>query len=199
LNYAADDWSAEPDRGRRTIVASNQEEYVMASIFKLKDLSFEHSKSPIPEFLWHTSPNLSKAADAQHIQFYVRSLDSGKFSFPYHFHRNAEELFVILTGSAMLRTPDGFRELTEGDVVFFEMGSSGAHQLYNHTDKPCVFVDIRTTAGIDVCEYPDSGKINILPYQEIYQGQDKVGYYLNEDKPAEKWPPEIIRDAAAGD
>lgn len=68
-----------------------------------------------------------------------------------------------------------------------------------HTDKPCVFVDIRTTAGIDVCEYPDSGKINILPYQEIYQGQDKVGYYLNEDKPAEKWPPEIIRDAAAGD
>jgi len=171
----------------------------MASIFKLKDLSFEPGKSPIPEYLWHTSPNLSKAVNAQHIQFYVRSLDSGKFSFPYHFHRNAEELFVILSGSAMLRTPDGFRELSEGDVVFFEMGSSGAHQLYNHTDKPCVFVDIRTTVGIDVCEYPDSGKINILPYQEIYQGQDKVDYYLNEDKPAEKWPPEIISNAIDGD
>ena len=77
----------------------------------------------------------------------------------------------------------------EGAEVRFIQGThivrtrSTASSTRVHTDKPCVFVDIRTTAGIDVCEYPDSGKINILPYQEIYQGQDKVGYYLNEDKP----------------
>lgn len=166
----------------------------MPNVFNLKDLPLMQLRSPIPEYVWHTSPNLSKIANARHIQFHVRSLDSGKFSFPYHFHRNAEELFIIISGSAMLRTPEGFRELVEGDIVFFEMGSSGAHQLYNHKDKPCVFIDIRTTVGIDVCEYPDSGKINILPYREIYRSQNQVEYHLNEDKVTDKWPPELIRN-----
>lgn len=172
---------------------TKQGECILATVFNSKDLQFTLRKSPIPDFLWHTSPNLSGLTNAQHIQFGVRVLDSGKFSYPYHFHRNAEEIFVILSGSAMLRTPEGFRELFKGDIVFFEMGSNGAHQLYNHTDKPCTFLDIRTTVGIDICEYPDSGKINILPYQEIYQSNDKVDYYLNEDKVIDKWPPEIIR------
>lgn len=39
----------------------------------------------------------------------------------------------------------------------------------NHTDNSCTFLDIGTTVGIDICEYPDSNKINILPYEEIYQ------------------------------
>lgn len=171
----------------------------MPSVFSIKDLPFKMMRSPVPEFRWHTSPNLSKAAGAKHVEFYARSLDSGKFSFPYHFHRNWEELFIIISGSAMLRTPEGFRELNEGDVVFFEMGSSGAHQLYNHTDRPCVYVDIRTAVGMDVCEYPDSGKINILPYHEVYRSQDKADYYLDEDNVADRWPGEIIRQNCGSD
>lgn len=50
----------------------------------------------------------------------------------------------------MLRTPEGFEELSEGNIVFFEMGPSWAHQLYNHTEQPCKFIDIRTVFGIDV-------------------------------------------------
>ncbi len=165
----------------------------MAKIFKQKDLIFTPRKSPISEFLWHTSQKLSQLANSQHLQFDVRALDSGKYSYPYHFHRNAEEIFVIISGNAMLRTPDGFKELSTGDIAFFEMGTTGAHQLYNHTDSPCTFLDIRTTVGLDVCEYPDSGKINILPYQEIYQKDDIADYYLNEDKVQDKWPPEIIK------
>jgi uncharacterized cupin superfamily protein len=88
----------------------------------------------------------------------------------------------------MLRTPVKFVELTEGDIVFFEIGPEGAHQLYNHTEQACTFLDIRTNAGLDVCEYPDSGKINILPYQEIYQTDDKIDYYKDEDKVSDNWP-----------
>jgi uncharacterized cupin superfamily protein len=43
-----------------------------------------------------------------------------------------------------LRTPDGLEALTTGDVVFFEMGESGAHQFYNHSLEPCTYLDIRT-------------------------------------------------------
>lgn len=164
----------------------------MSQIFSEKKMSFELRESPIPEFAWHTSPKLAKIAKSKHLQFDMRSLDPGKYSYPYHFHRNAEEIFVILSGKATLRTPDDFVEVSEGDIIFFEMGPSGAHQLYNHTEQPCRFLDIRTDVGFDVCEYPDSGKVNILPYREIYQMEDKVDYYKGEDRVREKWPSEII-------
>ena len=164
----------------------------MAQIFNANDLSFTLRQSPIPEFSWYTSAKLAEIVNSKHLQFDVRSLDPGKYSYPYHFHRNAEEIFVILSGKLTLRTPDEFVELSEGDIVFFEMGPTGAHQLYNHTEQSCKFLDIRTDMGLDVCEYPDSGKINILPYKEIYQTDDKVDYYKDEDKISEKWPAKII-------
>ena len=130
---------------------------------------------------------------SKYLQFDIRSLDPGKFSFPYHFHGNAEELFVILSGEATLRTPQGFEKIGEGDIVFFEQGPSSAHQVYNHSDSPCVYLDIRTAIGIDICEYPDSEKINILPYLEIYEKASKVDYYKGEENVKEKWPDRILK------
>jgi uncharacterized cupin superfamily protein len=130
---------------------------------------------------------LAKIVQSKHLQFDLRSLDPGKYSYPYHFHRNAEEIFVILSGEATLRTPDEFIKVFAGDVIFFEMGPKGAHQLYNHAQQPCKFLDIRTVVGIDICEYPDSGKINILPYQEVYQNEEQVDYYKGEERVREKW------------
>jgi uncharacterized cupin superfamily protein len=98
-----------------------------------------------------------------------------------------------LSGKAALRMPDEVIELVQGDIVFFEMGPSGAHQLYNHTELPCVFLDIRTITDLDACEYPDSGKINILPQQEAFLAKDKVDYYFKEDKVRENWPEHIVR------
>jgi uncharacterized cupin superfamily protein len=115
-------------------------------------------------------------------------LDPGKFSFPYHFHRAAEELFIILSGEATLRSMQGFEKVTKGDIIFFEEGPTGAHQLHNHSGVPCVYVDLVTTSGIDVCEYPDSGKISILPYREIFETSSKVDYFKGEDSVAAKWP-----------
>ena len=69
----------------------------MVQIFNANDLSFNLRQSPIPEFCWHTSPKLAEIVNSKHLQFDVRSLDPGKYSYPYHFHRNAEEIFVILS------------------------------------------------------------------------------------------------------
>ena len=79
------------------------------------------------------------------------------------------------------------------DRVFFEQGDTGAHQLYNHSDVPCVYLDIRTTVGIDVCEYPDSGKLAILPMLEVFESSSRVRYFQGEEKVKEKWPGEILR------
>ncbi|MGD9135900.1 MAG: cupin domain-containing protein [Desulfobacterales bacterium] len=168
------------------------EEFAMPTVFNLLELELKSRKSPLPEFSWKTSPRLAKLVNAEDFEFDIRSLDPDRFSFPYHFHRNAEELFFIISGKSMLRTPDGFTEVNKNEVIFFEKGPAGAHQLYNHSDSECVYLDIRTTAGVDICEYPDSGKINILPYLEVYESSAKVDYYKGEDKVKMKWPDEIV-------
>jgi uncharacterized cupin superfamily protein len=164
----------------------------MPTTFNVSQLEFKTREARVSDFSWKTSPRLAKLVKSENFQFDIRSLDPGKFSFPYHFHRNAEELFVIISGKAMLRSPDGFTEVNKNDVVFFEKGPSGAHQLFNHGDSPCVYLDLRTTMGIDICEYPDSNKINILPYQEVFESSTKVDYYKGEENVRAKWPEEII-------
>ena len=165
----------------------------MPTVFHTKDLDFETKRARLPEFSWQTSPRLANLADAKQLEFDIRSLDPGRFSFPYHFHRAAEELFLIISGQATLRSPEGLQMLAAGDLVFFEPGDTGAHQLYNHSDAACVYLDIRTTVGIDVVEYPDSGKLAILPQLEVFETRSRVGYHQGEENVAGRWPKEILR------
>ena len=160
----------------------------MPTLFTINDSTFK-SKENVPEsFDIQTAvPRLSKTADSKQLVFDIRSLPPGKYSFPYHFHHNAEELMVILSGSATLRTPDGFRELNAGDIIFFETGKTGAHQFFNHTQIPCTYLDIRTAFGTDVCEYPDSGKINILPHFKVFKKGEETDYFDGEENVDKKW------------
>jgi len=164
----------------------------MPKIFRPNDLSMKPNKSPVSAFSWMSSPALADVSESKYLHFDIRSLPPGKFSFPYHFHRNAEELFVILEGEATLRSPEGFQKLKAGDILFFEEGSSGAHQLYNQGRSECVYLDLRTRANVDVCEYPDSKKINILPALDVFRASSKVPYYTDEENVQDKWPEEIL-------
>ena len=164
----------------------------MPRIFHSSQLDFQPKEALVPEFDWNSSPRLAELVGSRDFQFDIRSLDPDRFSFPYHFHRNAEELFFIVSGKAMLRTPDDFTEVNKDDLVFFERGPSGAHQLYNHGDAPCVYLDLRSTVGIDVVEYPDSNKVNILPYLEVYEASSRVNYYEGEENVKEKWPADVV-------
>lgn len=65
----------------------------MAAIFNVNNISLTQKQSPVPEFAWHTSERLASVAGSRHLIFDIRSLDPGKYSYPYHFHRNAEELY----------------------------------------------------------------------------------------------------------
>ena len=165
----------------------------MPEIFHPKKLEFKKNKFRIPEFEWHTSSRLGKLVKSQYLGFDIRLLDPGKFSFPYHFHRAAEELFVILSGEATLRSQEGFQKVVQGDVIFFEEGPTGAHQLYNHSHVPCMYVDIRTTMGIDVCEYPDSNKLSILPKLEVFENSSKTDYFTGEENVTAKWPEKLLK------
>ena len=90
----------------------------------------------------------------------VYELDPGKRNMPYHAHHGIEETIVVLRGTPTLRTPDGERELAEGEVVACPAGRDGAHQLINRTDAVARFLIASSRSPVDLIEYPDSGKIS---------------------------------------
>jgi len=160
----------------------------MPTIIKPENFEFKADSTSLEDFGLKTLiPRLGAISDSKHFVFDIRQLDPGKFSFPYHFHRNAEELIMIISGAMTLRSVEGFQILNMGELVFFEIGETSAHQLYNHTYSPCVYLDIRTTVGLDITEYPDSGKINILPSWEVYEKNTRVEYNKGEENVRDIW------------
>ena len=77
----------------------------------------------------------------------------------YHFHHAWEELLIVLEGEPTLRTPDGERRLSRGEVVFFPTGPDGAHALRNETDQPVRILMASSLSQPEVVEYPDLKQI----------------------------------------
>ncbi len=89
----------------------------------------------------------------------VYEVDPGKKLWPYHLHHANEEWLIVLRGRPTLRTPEGERELVEGDVACFPRGAAGAHQVSNHTDEPARILMLSTMLMPEILEYPDSDKV----------------------------------------
>ncbi|NVO21462.1 MAG: cupin domain-containing protein [Bacteroidetes bacterium] len=160
----------------------------MPTVFKNKDREFQDDPKMVSPFLIQTAiPRLSMSAGARNLLFDMRLLKPGQYSFPYHSHRNAEEMMMVVSGSMTARTPEGLEVLETGDIIFFEFGDSGAHQFFNHTSKPCTYLDVRTFLGLDVSDYPDTGKVNIIPQFELYDSKTRIRYFDGEEKVSEKW------------
>jgi uncharacterized cupin superfamily protein len=83
----------------------------------------------------------------------------GKKQGPYHTHHGNEEWAIVVRGTPTLRTPEGERELVEGDVVCFPRGKAGAHQVINRTDEPVRVLMLSTLLKPEIVEYLDSGKV----------------------------------------
>lgn len=160
----------------------------MATIIKKDDVDFQPNSGRIDGFrLMSDVSRIKKGIDPQYLNFDLRRLDPREYNAAYHFHRYAEELFVIMRGSSTLRTPRGIETVEEGDMIFFEAGENGAHQLYNHTDEPCIYLDLRSYIGHDVCEYPDSDKIIIVPGGETFRRSEQYPYFDGETDVEHIW------------
>ena len=160
----------------------------MATILKSENREFKENPGRIDNFrLLSDVSRVKRRLDPQNLNFDLRLLNPGQFSSPYHFHRNAEELFMIVSGTVTVRTPNGLEILSTGDLAFFEMGETGAHQLYNHGTESCTYLDIRTFTGTDICEYPDSGKTLLIPSMQVFEKDSRVSYFKGEENILEKW------------
>jgi uncharacterized cupin superfamily protein len=115
-----------------------------------------------------------------YVTFYT--LMPGQTNFPYHYHSGMEEVFYIISGTATLKTPDGDKQVTAGDVIVMPNHASGAHQLTNTSDGILVYLDIDTQSSPEVVFFPDKGDFRIFTptASKSFPLDAEVNYLRNE-------------------
>ena len=114
----------------------------------------------------------------------------GEAAYPFHFHYSDEEIVIVLSGRPTLRTPEGERELEEGEALRFAVGEEGAHQILNRSEEDVTFLAFSSHGRPDVVVYPDSDKIGVgerLPHggglRAFFKRGDGVDYFHGEPPP----------------
>lgn len=105
---------------------------------------------------------LGRAAGARLLGTSLWRVQAGERICPYHVHHVNEEAFFVLSGRAILRTPEGEREVGPGDAMAFPPGPAGAHGVRGAGDGPCELLAISTMEAPEIVEYPDSGKLYVM-------------------------------------
>jgi uncharacterized cupin superfamily protein len=133
---------------------------------------------------------ISRQAGSERLGLSLWELPPGEAAYPYHYHLAEEELIIVLEGRPSLRSPDGWRELGEGELVPFLRGAAGAHQLVNRTRDPVRFLAFSTSGEPDIVIRPDSdtlGAYERLPegggLRAVFRMAGTVDYYDGEQPP----------------
>jgi uncharacterized cupin superfamily protein len=138
-----------------------------------------------------TRARLGRQAGAERLGLSLWELPPGQAAYPYHHHLTEEELIVVLRGRPSLRTPEGWRDLGEGEVVAFLRGADGGHQLVNRGEQTVSFLSFSTNGEPDIVIYPDSGKLGAFEraidgggLRRLFRIDDAVDYYDGEQPPS---------------
>jgi uncharacterized cupin superfamily protein len=138
-----------------------------------------------------SSAEISNLWKTEKLGFHIEILNPKSFSCPYHFHHHEEELFIALKGSVMVRQDNEFFEIKEGDLIVFKTGI--AHQFYNHTESPFLFLALSNKEQNEICEFPDSNKKWYRQQKKLFKdGVELENYWKDEESPDKFWPKEIL-------
>lgn len=150
----------------------------------IKDPVFDESREH-PGFVCRRA-RLGRQAGSERTGLSMWELPAGERAYPYHWHLAEEELVVVLSGRPSLRTPDGWRELEEGEVVAFPVGERGAHEIANRSDEAVRFLSFSNQQP-DIVVWPESGKVGVFERRpqggglyKIFREQDAVDYWAGE-------------------
>ena len=139
---------------------------------------------------------VGRQAGSERLGASVFDLAPGNATFPYHYHFGNEELLIVLSGRPHLRSPGGWRQLDEGDVIAFCVGERGAHQIANRTESPVRVLVVSEMVGPEVVVYPDTRKVGASEQppggtreglRGTFRADDAVDYWESES------PPEVER------
>lgn len=100
---------------------------------------------------------------ATKLGYNVIALPPGKRGFPFHNHRENEEMFFILNGTGEIRIGDKTHPVRSGDIIACPAGGpETAHQIINTGTIDLCYLALSTKCSPDIIEYPDSGKFRVI-------------------------------------
>jgi uncharacterized cupin superfamily protein len=125
---------------------------------------------------------------ARKLGYNLTVVPPGKVQCPFHNHRGEEEMFLILEGEGELRFGDKRYPLRPNDIVACPPGGPEvAHQIINTGTATMRYLALSTLCDIEVCEYPDSGKMLVVAdtpdgrgLRKIFRAETTVDYYDRE-------------------
>lgn len=93
-------------------------------------------------------------------------VEPGNHAYSYHYHEMNEEVFYIISGTAVVRTPKGELALKAGDIITFPAGKEGAHVIRNSSKtEKLVYIDFGAINLPEIVHFPDTNKIMVVgPY-----------------------------------
>lgn len=104
--------------------------------------------------------SLTAGTGAQHLGARLVEVPPGKRAWPLHCHHNNDEIFVILSGSGLLREGNRSTPVGAGQVAVCPAGGpEAAHQLVNTGTEVLRYLALSSMREPDIMEYPESGKI----------------------------------------
>jgi uncharacterized cupin superfamily protein len=139
---------------------------------------------------------LGAQAGAERLGASLYEIPPGNAAFPYHWHSGNEELLIVAKGRPTLRTPEGSRELEAGEVISFQRGPSGAHQLVNRSEEPVLMLVVGEMNAPDMVAQPDSEKLlmatrppgGVSGPDDVFgawRRSDEVDYWEGEEPPGD--------------
>lgn len=133
---------------------------------------------------FHQQKFVMPGQDAQDTFVAIYTLAPGMSNYPYHYHKKNEETFYIISGEGLLKTPEGEKKVSAGDMIFFPTGPEGAHKLTNCSEtEDLVYIDFDVAHDLEVCVYPDTNKFGVLGklgFGKFYPQEANVDYYEGE-------------------
>ncbi|NCE64238.1 cupin domain-containing protein [Pseudoflavonifractor sp. 524-17] len=94
------------------------------------------------------------------------------------FRTRQEEFFLVLSGTGVLRTPEGERTISAGAFFSKQPGPANCHSVFNPGPEPLVLLDVGTRPQRDLVCYPD---------EEITLRQPERRAFYQDGRPAKGW------------
>ena len=107
-----------------------------------------------------TVGEVAEALGLKRLGCMLHAVQPGKIAFPYHRHHEADEMFLILSGSGEYRYGEQRLPIKAGDCLSAPAGGE-AHQIINTGSEELRYLGFSNNTGAEVVEYPDSGKIGV--------------------------------------
>ena len=90
-------------------------------------------------------------------------LEPGNYAYGYHYHEANEEVFYIISGTGIVRTPKGEITVNAGDAITFPAGEVGAHVIRNGSEtEKLVYIDFGAVTVPEIVHLPDFGKLMVI-------------------------------------